>query len=285
MKKSLKKLLCLMMVVVLAMAFVACGSDDDKKDEDVNAGSADKLSTEQLLEKIATSTTEVKGISISGDIDLGLKLSMSGQEAEMAFNGTLEAKSSTDPKASYAKGEFGYDVLGQTESATFESYSVLNGDVMEVYSNEDGEWSYEEEELSDYSDFVEDFQSAMEDFDYSKIKDYCSELTSDLEDGDYTIVAKVDSKEIMELAEEAGADTSSLGVDISAIPEFELIFTIVVDAEKYLPKSISLALDMDEFEMEGATYELTKCVIEFNVDSYDAVTIEVPEEALSAKTE
>lgn len=284
MKKSLKKLLCLMMVVVLAMAFVACGSDD-KKDEDANAGSADKLSTEQLLEKIATSTTEVKGISISGDIDLGLKLSISGQEAEMAFNGTLEAKSSMDPKASYVKGEFGYDVLGQTESATFESYSVLNGDVMEVYSNEDDEWSYEEEELSDYSDFVEEFRSTMEEFDYSKVKEYCSDLTSDLKNGDYTIVAKVDSTKIMELAEEAGADTSSLGVDFSDVPEFELIFTIVVDAEKYLPKSMTLALDMDEFEMEGATYELTKCVIEFNVDSYDAVTIEVPEEALSAKTE
>ncbi len=284
MKKSLKKLLCLMMVVVLAMAFVACGSDD-KKDEDANAGSADKLSTEQLLEKIATSTTEVKGISISGDIDLGLKLSISGQEAEMAFNGTLEAKSSMDPKASYVKGEFGYDVLGQTESATFESYSVLNGDVMEVYSNEDDEWSYEEEELSDYSDFVEEFRSTMEEFDYSKVKEYCSDLTSDLKNGDYTIVAKVDSTKIMELAEEAGADTSSLGIDFSDVPEFELIFTIVVDAEKYLPKSMTLALDMDEFEMEGATYELTKCVIEFNVDSYDAVTIEVPEEALSAKTE
>ena len=65
MKKNLKKLVSLVLVVVLAMAMVACGSSEVEKD--ANAGSADQLSTEQLFEKIKTTSTDVDGITMSNE--------------------------------------------------------------------------------------------------------------------------------------------------------------------------------------------------------------------------
>lgn len=287
MKKNLKKLVSLVLVVVLAMALVACGSSDDK--EDANAGSADKLSTEELFEKIKTTSTDVDGITMSGNIDLALKIKVSASgadaEAEMTMDGTIEAKASTDPKVTSMKGEFNMDVLGQSQAMEFENYAVENEGVMDVYSKEDGEWSYEQEDLSEYSGMLEGLQSSLKDVSFSDLQEYCSDITSDLKKGNYTIVAKMDSKKLLEIVEDSGADTSSMGVDLSAVPDFMVIFTIVVDAEKYLPQSMSLALDMDKFEMQGATYELSKCAIEFTFDSYEAVTITVPDEALAAKNE
>ena len=287
MKKNLKKLVSLVLVVVLAMAMAACGSSEVEKD--ANAGSADQLSTEQLCEKIKTTSTDVDGITMSGNVELAMKITVSSDgvdaKAEMGIDGTIEAKTSTEPKASYMKGEFNMDAMGQSQNMEFENYAVANGDSMDVYSKEDGEWNYEEDDISEYSGMLQGLQSSLKDVSFADIKEYCSDITSELKKGNYTIVAKMDSKKLLEMAEDAGADSSSLGVDLSAIPDFMVIITVVVDAEKYLPQSMSVALDMDKFEMQGATYELKKCVIEFTVDSYDAVTITVPEEALAAKDE
>ncbi len=287
MKKNLKKLVSLVLVVVLAMAMAACGSSEVEKD--ANAGSADQLSTEQLFEKIKTTSTDVDGITMSGNVELAMKITVSSDgvdaKAEMGIDGTIEAKTSTEPKASYMKGEFNMDAMGQSQNMEFENYAVANGDSMDVYSKEDGEWNYEEDDISEYSGMLQGLQSSLKDVSFADIKEYCSDITSELKKGNYTIVAKMDSKKLLEMAEDAGADSSSLGVDLSAIPDFMVIITVVVDAEKYLPQSMSVALDMDKFEMQGATYELKKCVIEFTVDSYDAVTITVPEEALAAKDE
>ena len=287
MKKNLKKLVSLVLVVVLAMAMAACGSSEVEKD--ANAGSADQLSTEQLFEKIKTTSTDVDGITMSGNVELAMKITVSSDgvdaKAEMGIDGTIEAKTSTEPKASYMKGEFNMGAMGQSQNMEFENYAVANGDSMDVYSKEDGEWNYEEDDISEYSGMLQGLQSSLKDVSFADIKEYCSDITSELKKGNYTIVAKMDSKKLLEMAEDAGADSSSLGVDLSAIPDFMVIITVVVDAEKYLPQSMSVALDMDKFEMQGATYELKKCVIEFTVDSYDAVTITVPEEALAAKDE
>ena len=287
MKKNLKKLVSLVLVVVLAMAMAACGSSEVEKD--ANAGSADQLSTEQLFEKIKTTSTDVDGITMSGNVELAMKITVSSDgvdaKAEMGIDGTIEAKTSTEPKASYMKGEFNMDAMGQSQNMEFENYAVANGDSMDVYSKEDGEWNYEEDDISEYSGMLQGLQSSLKDVSFADIKEYCSDITSELKKGNYTIVAKMDSKKLLEMAEDAGADSSSLVVDLSAIPDFMVIITVVVDAEKYLPQSMSVALDMDKFEMQGATYELKKCVIEFTVDSYDAVTITVPEEALAAKDE
>ena len=287
MKKNLKKLVSLVLVVVLAMAMAACGSSEVEKD--ANAGSADQLSTEQLFEKIKTTSTDVDGITMSGNVELAMKITVSSDgvdaKAEMGIDGTIEAKTSTEPKASYMKGEFNMDAMGQSQNMEFENYAVANGDSMDVYSKEDGEWNYEEDDISEYSGMLQGLQSSLKDVSFADIKEYCSDITSELKKGNYTIVAKMDSKKLLEMAEDAGADSSSLGVDLSAIPDFMVIITVVVDAEKYLPQSMSVALDMDKFEMQGATYELKKCVIEFTVDSYDAVTITVPEGALAAKDE
>ena len=68
MKKNLKKLVSLVLVVVLAMSMAACGSA--KAEKDANAGSADQLSTEQLFEKIKTTSTDVDGITMTGNVDL-----------------------------------------------------------------------------------------------------------------------------------------------------------------------------------------------------------------------
>lgn len=269
------------------MAMAACGSSEVEKD--ANAGSADQLSTEQLFEKIKTTSTDVDGITMSGNVELAMKITVSSDgvdaKAEMGIDGTIEAKTSTEPKASYMKGEFNMDAMGQSQNMEFENYAVANGDSMDVYSKEDGEWNYEEDDISEYSGMLQGLQSSLKDVSFADIKEYCSDITSELKKGNYTIVAKMDSKKLLEMAEDAGADSSSLGVDLSAIPDFMVIITVVVDAEKYLPQSMSVALDMDKFEMQGATYELKKCVIEFTVDSYDAVTITVPEEALAAKDE
>ena len=287
MKKNLKKLVSLVLVVVLAMAMAACGSSEVEKD--ANAGSADQLSTEQLFEKIKTTSTDVDGITMSGNVELAMKITVSSDgvdaKAEMGIDGTIEAKTSTEPKASYMKGEFNMDAMGQSQNMEFENYAVANGDSMDVYSKEDGEWNYEEDDISEYSGMLQGLQSSLKDVSFADIKEYCSDITSELKKGNYNIVEKMDSKKLLEMAEDAGADSSSLGVDLSAIPDFMVIITVVVDAEKYLPQSMSVALDMDKFEMQGATYELKKCVIEFTVDSYDAVTITVPEEALAAKDE
>ncbi len=270
MKKNLKKLVSLVLVVVLAMAMAACGSSEVEKD--ANAGSADQLSTEQLFEKIKTTSTDVDGITMSGNVELAMKITVSSDgvdaKAEMGIDGTIEAKTSTEPKASYMKGEFNMDAMGQSQNMEFENYAVANGDSMDVYSKEDGEWNYEEDDISEYSGMLQGLQSSLKDVSFADIKEYCSDITSELKKGNYTIVAKMDSKKLLEMAEDAGADSSSLGVDLSAIPDFMVIITVVVDAEKYLPQSMSVALDMDKFEMQGFS---SKGLIKFIKKDYKTI--------------
>lgn len=281
MKKSLKRLLSVMMVVVLAMGLVACGSSD-KKDKDAANEAIEKLTAEQLIEKMANNTTEVDGVKVSGTIDFALKMSMQGEEQKITMDGDMEVKASADLKNAYMKANFGYDMAGESEDMSMEAYSVLNDDVMDVYANMGDGWTYEEQELEDYNG-MEELQSMMTDFDYSAIKDYCSDITVDVKKGNYELVATIDSSKVAEIADEVGADTSSLGLDLSSLPNFKIILKAVVDAETFLPKSMSVTGEMDKFEMQGVSLELSKCAIEITYDSYDAVTIEVPEDVLAVK--
>ncbi len=279
MKKSLKRLLSVMMVVVLAMGLVACGSSD----KDAANKTVEKLTVEQLMEKMANNSTESTGVKASGTVDFALKMSAEGIEQKMTMDGKMEVQASADMKDSHIKVEFGYEMGDESDDMSMEAYSVLGDDVIEVYSNDGDEWTYEEQELDDYSGITEELQSMMTDFDFSAIEEYCTDITVNVKKGNYELVATIDSDTIMDLVDEVGADTSSLGLDLSSIPDFKIVLTAVVDSETFLPKSMSIVGEMDKMEMQGVTIELSKCAIEMKFDSYGDVKIEVPEDALAAK--
>lgn len=86
MKSKLMKMVSMLMMLALSMSFMACGSKSATSKSEKS--DLEKLTAEELLDKVSEAAKDMDGVSITGDI--GAKISISGQDMEISVN--LEAK-------------------------------------------------------------------------------------------------------------------------------------------------------------------------------------------------
>lgn len=279
MKRKLKKIVSVLMMLVLSMSFVACGSKSvTSKSEESNL---EKITAEELLDKISEAAKNIKGVSLTGDI--GGKINISGQDMEADVN--LEAKADVESSASYCKADVALDLLGQKQDVSAEVYSVMNGDTMEIYTKVLDKWSYEPADLAGASDGIdtEQIMDMLENIDYSSVSEYFDNIEVKTSGGNYELVLEATSASIIDKLKDSVLASELEDADTSAVPDITVKFILAVDGKTFLPKTVSLDIDMDRFETDDMEIELSYFEFKLNFDSFDSVEITVPDEALEAK--
>ena len=279
MKSKLTKIVSILMMLVLSMSFMACGSKSvTSKSENSDL---EKLTAEELLDKVSEAAKDIEGVSITGDI--GAKISISGQDMEANVN--LEAKANKEPSASYCKADVSIDLSGQKQDVSAEAYSVMNGDTMEFYTNVLDKWSYESTDLSEAEDNIdaEQIMDMLGNIDYSDVSEYFDNIEVKTSGNNYELVFEVTSANLIDKLKDSVLASALEDADTSVVPDTTVKFILAVDGKTFLPKTVSLDIDMDSFEADGIEIELSYFEFELKFDSFDSVEITVPDEALEAK--
>lgn len=276
MKRNVTKILSVMLVLVMAMSLMACGSKKEDKKSNQNLAS---LTTEELMSKVSDTSKDVKGMSEK--IKLDVAVSLSGME--MSINGAIDAKTNIEPMKTYAKVDLTMNAMGTEQAIKSETYMVENDDKIDMYTLTDDEWSHETMDASEYKDSISEVVSTLESIDYSEVAKYFEEAKAEVKDGKYQLILSTSTEDLIKKLEESEYADKLGDYDLSSIPDAKVTFNINYNADTYLPESGSIDLDMDTISYEGVEIELSKFVFEIEFTSYDAATIDVPEEALSAE--
>ena len=120
---KIKRLLSLLLAVVLALCLCSCG----------------KMTAERLVTEMIKSVSETN--SFSGTINTGveMKLTVSNQSVDMSV--TMDADLSCCDKTSYTGGTVTAAVNGREVRVNTETYTVAEGDLVTTYTLTDGEWT------------------------------------------------------------------------------------------------------------------------------------------------
>lgn len=276
MRRNIKKLLCVMMIMIMAVSVMACGSKSSKS-------GAEKLSAEEIYAKMSEAAKDIEGLSCKVNFDV--LVSLAG--TEMPITGNVEMKAVAEPVQTYMKMDFKMSVLGQEQSMAYEMYEVTSddGNSVEIYMNEDGEWTYDSAELDESNQITENIKEVMSSVDYSKVAEYFDKIDTKVSGSNYVINMKASSSKIIDKIKETVYGSYLEDADLSEIPEIEITAKVTVDSETFLPKDMTISVGSVEIEnaYEGMSVELKKCELTYTYDSYGKVDIVVPEEALAAK--
>lgn len=274
MKNSIKKLLCVVMVMVMAMSVMACGSKSKKSN-------LEKLSAEELTTKVATASEGLEGVS--GKADMDIVLSMSG--TEMKMSGNMEMKSINEPVQAYIKADMNMEVLGQKQEISYEVYEVSSedGNTMETYMYDGNGWTYQAVDMTENAEMIAELTELMNTIDYAKVTEYFDSVKTKTSGNNYVLEMKVSSGKLIEKLEDSEYASALEEVDLSSIPDIEITASLAVDGKTFLPKTMKLTASMDSMEYEGMEMSLDKCEVNYTYDSYENIEIVVPEAALAAK--
>ena len=289
MKKNIQKILCVLMILVLAMSFTACGSKksssnkdkaDDKKEEtskkdetdDKDVSSVEDLTVEEVLTKMSEASEEIKGAAIEGSFVFDVEMA----EEAIAMSADFTCESNVDPLKAHMDMDMSMDYAGQSMDMTVELYEVQEDDVIKVYTCVMDQWTCEETDMSD----MEFDMSQFADVDFSQFLDYLDKAEVKTEDGEYVIELELTMAKILEILEENGLSEEIEAYE-SMLPDATLTVEIGVDAESFLPTKMFIMLEMDEFEVEeGQSLAVNEFSINMEYTSYEEADIEVPADVI-----
>lgn len=259
------------------MSLVACGSKSS------SSGSSntklEELSAEELLKKVSDAAKDIRGVSATGN--LGAKISVSGQEMEASAK--FEVKSNSEPVQSYVKTDADINLMGQEQKMTVECYQIYGEDTVETYTNVLDKWTYDFVDLSEEDFDMEEIMEIFKDVDFSAVGEYFDKIEVKTSGNNYNLEVKLSSTGLIEKIENSIFSSVLDDVDTSVIPDTVINLTFVVDGKTFLPKSMSLGIDMESIESDGLEIELSDFVFDVKFNSFDSVEITVPDEALEAK--
>lgn len=280
MKKNLTKLFSILMMMVFVMSMVACGS------KSTTAGSEksnlEKLSVDELMDKMTEAAKDVEGITFKGNIGAILSVSDQKMEGSVKFEAKTNIKETTD---GYVKADVSINALGQKQDMTVEMYEVMNENTMETYVKLFDNWVYESVDLTESEDEIDmdKLTDALKSIDFSALNEYFDKVEVKTSGNNYNLVYEVTSAKLIEKIENSIFASSLEDTDTSKIPDIKISFTLSVDGKTFLPKSMKLDIDMNSFEVEGMEIKLTDFVFEVEYEAFDSVEITIPDEALEAK--
>ena len=282
--KNLKKIACLLMVLVLAMSFTACGSKDSasKEDKKVNANLAE-LSVAEVLEKVAEASKDSTGAAFEAEFEFDVEAADQAIKASADMTGETLVKD--EAVSSHVNMTMNVDMAGQKMEMPMEMYQVQDGDVMKMYMNMFETWTYQESDMSDMgvSFDMSQYEDMLKDVDMEKVLEYLDVAKVETKDGNYVVDMEITLATIMDAVKESGL-LDGEDVDLSILPEAALKVKFAVNGTTFLPASMTIAIEMDEFEMEGQKLAVNAFSIDMKYTSYDVKEIVVPEEAIESET-
>lgn len=278
--KKLKRITCLMLVLVFAMSMVACGSKGNSK-------KLEELSVDDLGTKVVEAgKNDVKGLTAEGKMKMKISASMDGQSMDLvSLEADIDAKFDKETKLAKSAVNMTMSMLGQEQEETAESYIKYGEDKVTTYNYDGEEWevTVSESEDSDSLDMISSMEE-LQNLDISEMKEYFSSMDTKTSDGNYVLEASATIAELLELAGEYGEEAlGDMGFDADTMPDLTINFEAKFDGETYLPKSVKVFVDGDKINYEGMELEVKACEFEMEFTSYDAVSIEIPQEALDAE--
>lgn len=285
--KNLKKIVCLLMILVLAMSFTACGSknsskDSKKDDVKVNANLAE-LSVAEVLEKVAEASKDSTGAAFEANFEFDVEAADQAIKASADMTGETLVKD--EAVSSHVNMTMNIDMAGQKMEMPMEMYLVQDGDVMKMYMNMFETWTYQETDMSDMgvSFDMSQYEDMLKDIDMEKVLEYLDVAKVETKDGNYVVDMEITLATIMDAVKESGL-LDGEDVDLSILPKAALKVKFAVDGTTFLPASTTIVIEMDEFEMEGQKLAVNAFKVDMKYTSYDVKEIVVPEEAIESET-
>lgn len=281
MRRNIKKLLCVMMIMIMSVSVMACGSK--------SKSGAEKLSAEEIYTKMAEASKDVEGMT--GKANFDVVVSLGG--TEMPFSGNMEVKTVTEPIQAFMKLETKVSLLGQEQTTNYEMYEVTSedGNSIETFLNNGQGWEYESVDIKEDSELAENLKELenvkelMSSVDYSEVVKYFDKIKAKTSGDNYVINMEVSSDKLIEKVKETEYGSYLEEADISKIPNIVIKGKVTVDSKTFLPKSMTFSVGSMEIEnaYEGMNVELKKCEFTYTYESFEKPEIVVPEEALDAK--
>lgn len=282
--KNLKKIVSLLMILVLAMSFTACGSKDSssKEDKKVNANLAE-LTVAEVLEKVAEASKNSKGAAFEANFEFDVEMGEEAIKASADMTGETLVKD--EAVSSHVSMNMNVDAAGQKMEMPMEMYQVQDGDVIKMYMNMFETWTYQETDISDMgvSFDMSQYEDMLKDVDYEKVLEYLDVAKVETKDGNYVLNMEITLATILDIVEESGL-LEDEEIDLSILPEAALKVKFAVDGETFLPASMSIVIEMDEFEIEGQSLAVNAFSVDMKYTSYDVKEIVVPDEAIESET-
>lgn len=267
------------------------------------------VTAESLMEDFAKKEAKANGISMSGTVNVGIKMTVFGQEESAKATGDLKAE--TKDNKSHIRINMKAETGGQEQTSVNERYSEINGDKIITYSKTDDEdWTREDiaydmenlqgtvglriedilgEELSLTE--KEDEYIVSGEVDFTKLQDTLkisvNSLTDELlgEDID-TYLSDIPKSDVRFYFDKKSRDLTGYSVEMK--DTIQGIFDNMI--EKELQKLVEQGAAADDSTMSAAALksliniEVTDCNVDINEIKFDkSVKVEIPEAALSAK--
>lgn len=282
MKKSIRKVLCMLMVAVLTMSFVACGtkktvSNSDGKNDNKNVLDMEELSVEEIFNKMNEATKKAEGATVKGDF--GFEANVSDEEISVA--GKIKGEMSIEPVKTHMEMDFEVEYQNESMDMEIEMYQIQEDDSVKVYMNVLNQWILEETDMSD----VGIDTSMLEDIDIDELLEYLDSAKVKNEDDKYVVTLKITLEKMLEILKENGYEDEIEEYE-AFLPEAGLVIKIGIEAETFLLQNISIEFKMDEIELGDDEFiELKECSMNFEYTSYEKQDIDVPKEVIKEAKE
>lgn len=268
--KKIKSLWLFSFLIVLALIFSGCGSQEKVTAEDL---------LKESREKMAASG------SVSGNVSMDVTVSyeQSGISGSLSMEADLDMEVTTEPQASHMKGTVSF--LGM--DIGMETYVVEENGKAVAYTCVMNEWTREESGDISYTDKMKDL---LGNFDAEELELTLAEDTEKFEDKDVYVLTGELKGDLLAKMMEASGDTlgSALGdleegVDYSKLSA-DMRILIYKDSRYVAQISIDMN-GMNDMADLGEDVSFDKCNVVISYHSFDDVEeIQVPEEAKSASS-
>ncbi|KAB2329039.1 hypothetical protein F7732_22220 [Bacillus mesophilum] len=276
-----KKPFILISFLTAFMLFLAgCGQTADpvgSEDEEQNPEEVSELTLEEVFEKSAAASEELKSFSV----DMNLVQDISLGEESMETNSDISMDVTAEPLAFYQKMTM--SLAG--ESMETESYFTEDG--IFIYDTASAQWMKFPQEMSDQLLQLSD-QQTNPGAELNNLQEFADDFTFEQDDQNYilTLDASGDKfndfiKETAmenlppELAAGAGEDAFE-GLNINSVQ-----YEILVDKETFYPNVLNMTMDM-EMGVEGDTVNVIQTVNGEYTDFNNIESITVPQEVLDS---
>ena len=249
MKKSLKKLLFVVLTVFSVIFIGACGKS--------------KVDKKEVIEKFIAASESMK----SGDILVNMKMTQNGNKNTM--NMTTNASLILDPLVMKLEMEVPLQNLKMT--------SFIKDNIMYIQNPADNQWY--KQTLSD--EIANQFKSYMNNSNefYNAMRNNLDKIDIDEKDGSYIISISKDSDFLEEAMKSQLANSNTTVGQIGNDVKIEnIVVKYIVDKNTYLTSSSTVSFD---FEMQGMKISMEMDAEMSNINNVTA--IDIPEEVLNAK--
>lgn len=287
-KNQVKRGLTFGLISVMSLAMLSgCGSkkavkndnsdksNDKAQTQDVKTSDVD-IELNELLSNVVISVADIEKIKMG----LNGEIAMSGESdgVDIIVNGgvSLNGIVSVDEPKFNLDGSINYE-LGTTSDKFSGEHSITaygeteDGELFGYFKLDDEEWMKDKEDISGYTNGIEELKNSIEDMastiselDFSELEEFEEyirlESETQIVDGVecYVISANINKESLMALGEEYGADMDEMQTDLEMINDFSLEIGLFFAKDTYVP--VKFAFD--------ATMSLEESGEEVNVDKF-----------------